>query len=162
MKDMKEQPDEGVHRTRIGRSGRQGPLSGTKTKYTFLILSYHPFPTCSWKPYPIRATLKALSHFLPHPTPPYMLFSLLCPFFSCPLLLVTACRHLHHCTWITVIWQFIWLKTKVVKGLGLYLARIGQCLAQNRHSGSIYWISLLWIENGIWHYFGHCVAGIME
>ena len=93
---------------------------------------------------------------------PYTLFSPLCPCFSCPLLLVTACRHLHYCTCITVIWLFIWLKTKVVKGLGLYLARIGQCLAQNRHSGSIYWILLLWIENGIWHYFGHCVAGIME
>lgn len=91
-----------------------------------------------------------------------MLFSPFCPFFSCPLLLVRACRHLHYCTCIIVIWLFIWLKIKVVKGLGLYLARIGQCLAQNRHSGSIYWILLLWIENGIWHYFGHCVAGIME
>ena len=86
-----------------------------------------------------------------------MIFSLPCPFPSCPLLSVTACWHCHYCTCITVIWLFIWLKTKVLKGLGPYLARTWQYLAQSRHSESISWTLFPWIENGIWHYSGHCV-----
>lgn len=141
-------------------SGTQEPLSGTKTKYIFLVLTwYHPFSLCSLKSCHVRATLNTKSVKSPPvipPSPTKDIFPPL-PLLFMPSSLSNNLPALHYCTCIRVICLFIWLKTKVLKGLGPYLARTWQYLAQSRHSESISWTLFPWIENGIWHYSGHCV-----